>query len=121
MAHIAIVEDDASMCTALERLLRAVGFQVVAFPSAEAFLEGSGQARIGCLVLDIHLEGMSGFDLQEQLAASRSKIPVIFTTAHDDGPTRERARRAGAAGYLRKPFDRAELVRAIRDALSRGT
>jgi FixJ family two-component response regulator len=119
MADIAIVEDDASMCTALERLLRAAGFQVVAFPSAEEFLGRSGQERFSCLVLDIHLGGMTGFDLHEHMAASGATVPVIFITAHDDVATRERARKAGVAAYLRKPFDRADLLRAIHGALGR--
>ena len=119
MADIAIVEDDASMCTALERLLRVAGFRVITFPSAEEFLGRPQEERIGCLVLDIHLSGMTGFDLEEQLRASGCGTPVIFITAHDDVPTRERARKAGAAGYLRKPFDRAELLQAIRGALGR--
>jgi FixJ family two-component response regulator len=119
MPDIAIVEDDPSMCTALERLLRAAGFQVVAFPSAEEFLARSEQEQIRCLVLDIHLGGMTGFDLQEQLAAAGATVPVIFITAHDDVATRERAQKAGAAAYLRKPFDRADLLRAIHSALGR--
>jgi FixJ family two-component response regulator len=119
MTEIAVIEDDPSMCTALERLLRAVGFQVVVFPSAEEFLGRSGQERFSCLVLDIHLGGMIGFDLHEQLAAAGATIPVIFITAHDDGATRERARKAGAAAYLRKPFDRADLLRAIHGAVGR--
>jgi FixJ family two-component response regulator len=119
MADIAIVEDDPSMCTALERLLRAAGFQVVAFPSAEEFLGRSGQEQFSCLVLDIHLGGMSGFDLQAHMAASGAAVPVIFITAHDDVATREKAQKAGAVAYLRKPFDRADLLRAIHGALGR--
>jgi len=119
MPDIAIIEDDPSMCTALERLLRAAGFQVVGFPSAEEFLARSGQERFCCLVLDIHLGGMTGFDLHEQLTAAGAAVPVIFITAHDDVPTRERARKAGAVAYLRKPFDREELLRAIHGALGR--
>ncbi len=117
MAEIAVVEDDPSMCAALERLLRASGFQVATFPSAEAFLGRSSQERIRCLILDIHLGGMTGFALQERLAASGCRVPIVFITAHDDIPTRERAGRAGAAGYLRKPFDRTELLQAICKAL----
>ena len=117
MADIAVVENDPSTCKALERLLRVAGFRVVTFLSAEEFLGHPPQEGIGCLVLDIHLGGMTGFDLQEQLRASGSGIPVIFITAHDDGPRRERARKAGAAGYLRKPFDRAELLEAVHNAL----
>jgi FixJ family two-component response regulator len=119
MGEIAIVEDDTSMCTALERLLRAAGFQVAAFPSAEEFLGRPGQERFSCLVLDIHLGGMSGLDLHRHLAAAGAAVPIVFITAHDDVATREKARKAGAAAYLRKPFDRADLLRAIHGALGR--
>ena len=75
---------------------------------------------IHCLVLDVHLGGLSGFELQERLSEAPVQIPIIFITAHDDPPTRERARRAGAVEYLRKPFDEHALIGAIDKALGRG-
>jgi FixJ family two-component response regulator len=116
---IAVVEDDPSFLRALGRLLGAAGFGVAPFASAEEFLASDSAAAMACLVLDVHLGGMSGFDLQQRLAAAGSPIPTIFITAHDDAITRERAR-AGVA-YLRKPFREDALLGAIREALeSRG-
>jgi FixJ family two-component response regulator len=116
---IGVVEDDPSFLRALKRLLSAAGFSVATFASAEEFLASDTAGATSCLVLDVHLGGMSGFDLQQTLAAAGAPIPTIFITAHDDAITRERAR-AGVA-YLRKPFREEALVGAIREALqSRG-
>ena len=73
--------------------------------------------QINCLVLDIHLGGLNGFDLQEPVAATHPRIPTIFITAFDDAPTRERARRTGAIDYLTKPFRTEALIAAINRAL----
>ena len=75
-------------------------------------------AQPRCLVVDIHLGRLSGFDLHERLTAAGLTIPTIFITAHDDAPTRERARRAGAIGYLRKPFDDKALIASVERALA---
>jgi FixJ family two-component response regulator len=115
---IGVVEDDPSFRRALRRLLSAAGFNVVAFASAEEFLASESAGATACLVLDIHLGGMSGFDLQERLATAGVPIPTVFITAHDDPVTRERAR-SGLA-YLRKPFREDALIRAIQQALERG-
>jgi FixJ family two-component response regulator len=111
-----VIDDDASLLRALRRLLAAGGFRVCTFSSAEDFL-ASAKAAPACLVLDVHLSGLSGLDLQEQLLASGRRIPVVFITAHDDAATRERARRAGAIDYLRKPFNDESLLAGIRRAL----
>ena len=110
---VAIVDDDPSVCRALHRLLSSARIEAATFPSAAAFLASGRLADAACLVLDIHLGGMTGFELQEHLAAGGSRLPIIFITAHDDLPTRERARRSGAVTYLRKPFDDAALLEAI--------
>jgi len=116
---IGVVEDDPSFLRALRRLLSGAGFTVATFASAEEFLASEAAGGTACLVLDVHLGGMSGFDLQQQLATAGRWIPTIFITAHDDSVTRERAR-SGVA-YLRKPFREEALVAAIRKALdSRG-
>jgi len=117
---IGIVDDDASILRAVRRLLGASGFAVKTFGSAEEFLAFAHPERISCLVLDIHLNGLSGFELQERLAEAHCPIPIIFITAHDDVATRERARRSGATEYLRKPFDEQSLIGAIEKALGRG-
>jgi len=87
---------------------------VQTFPSAHEFLDSLPGRRAACLVLDIHLDGMSGFDLQERLAVDGVGVPVIFITAHDDAATRERIENSGAAGHLWKPIDAQALLDAIR-------
>ncbi|HZN49568.1 MAG TPA: response regulator, partial [Methylomirabilota bacterium] len=106
-----------SLLRALRRLLAAGGFQVKTFSSAEDFLECSSPRTPGCLVLDVHLGGLSGFELHERLVAAGRRIPVVFITAHDDAATQDRARRAGAVEYLRKPFDDESLIAGINRAL----
>jgi len=108
---IAVVDDDSSMRTGLERLLQAHGFATEVFPSAEAFLGAASAAD--CLVLDIHLGGMGGFELRRRLAGSGSTLPVIFMTAFDDDSTRSEAAKAGCVAYLRKPFVGQLLIDAI--------
>jgi FixJ family two-component response regulator len=117
---ICVVDDDESLLRALRRLLRASGFRVETLPSAEEFLGSERRADAACLVVDVHLEGLSGLDLQERLVAAGTRIPVVVISARDDSPTRERARRAGAVDYLRKPFDGELLIGAINRAIHRG-
>jgi FixJ family two-component response regulator len=117
---IGVVDDDASILRAIQRLLGSLGFTVKTFPSGEDLLASACLDRIHCLVLDVHLGGLSGFELQERLNEVPAPIPIIFITAHDDPPTRERARRAGVVEYLRKPFDEHALIGAIDKALGRG-
>jgi FixJ family two-component response regulator len=116
---IGIVDDDASILRAVRRLLGAAGFTVKTFGSAEEFLASDHPEQIGCLVLDIHLNGLSGFELQDRLTEAHIKIPIVFITAHDDLSTRERAQRGGASEYLRKPFDEHSLIGAIGKVLAR--
>jgi FixJ family two-component response regulator len=114
---VTIVDDDPSVRKALARLLTAASFEVDCFASAQDFL-ATGLARAPvCLVLDIHLGGMSGFELHDHLAAAGARVPAIFITAHDDAATRARAAQVGAAAYLRKPFDQHALLRAIYQAM----
>ena len=110
---ISIVDDDLSVRRALRRLIQSEGYLVETFASAHDFLSSTPSSRSGCLVLDIHLGGMNGFELQERLASDRISIPIIFITAHDDPATRERIRESGAAGYLGKPFDPQALLDTI--------
>jgi FixJ family two-component response regulator len=110
---ISIVDDDPSVRRALNRLVGSAGYLVETFASAGAFLGSSPSTRTACLVLDIYMEGMTGFELQDKLEADRLAIPIIFMTAHDDSATRERIERSGAAGYLGKPFDGQALLDAI--------
>src|SRR6266511_2190937 len=87
---------------ALRRLVQSAGYTVETFASAREFLDSSPSGRTACLVLDVHLGGMSGFELSDRLAVDRAAIPIVFITAHDDALTRERARRASVAAYLPK-------------------
>jgi len=116
---IAIVEDDASFRRALERLLRASGFEAYTFASAEDFLQSVGPESHACLVIDLHLPGMSGFELFDHLAASPSPRPAIFITAQDQDGLRERASRIPGTVYLRKPFVGAVLLEAINSLSTR--
>jgi FixJ family two-component response regulator len=118
---VAIVDDDASVLRALHRLVEVAGYTVRAFASAYECLDSLARGRVACLILDIHLNGgMSGFELQERLAAGGVGVPVIFITANDDARIRERAENSGAAGYLSKPVDRQALLEAIRRAIGLG-
>jgi len=117
MPLISVVDDDLSVCRALRRLIRSAGYTVETFASAQEFLDSSPEVRTACLVLDIHLAGMTGFELQERLAADQAAIPIIFITAYDDASTRERIARSRAVAYLRKPFDERVLLDAIRAAV----
>jgi len=124
-AVIGVVDDDPSVRKALARLLRSAGFDVVAHASAVEFLVGLHERPIQCLVLDVHLEGMGGLDLQAYLADAGIRLPIVFITAHDDPVTRQRAELAHQL-YLRKPVDSTELLDAIAsliggDAKSAGT
>jgi FixJ family two-component response regulator len=114
---VCVVDDDVSLLRAIHRLLKVGGFAVCTFSSAEEFLRTPPHRDVACLVLDVHLGGLSGFDLHERLVASGQRIPVLFITARDDAPTRERARLAGAIDYLRKPFDDESLLAAVHRAI----
>jgi len=116
---IAVVDDDPDMLKAIGRLLAAHGFRPEAFASAEAFLNRYWAREPACLVLDIHLAGMSGIDLQRHLKASGSQVPIIFITAIEDEAARGEAINAGCVAYLRKPFMARLLIGAIDDATGR--
>ena len=119
-AITAIVDDDPSVRRALQRVVEAGGYAAKTFASAHAFLDALPRYRVACLVLDVHLDDMSGFDLLEQLGAQGTRIPVILITAHDDVSTRERIETSGAASHLLKPFDGPVLLEAIRQAIALG-
>jgi FixJ family two-component response regulator len=110
---VALVEDDPSVLKGLQRLLSAQGFETERFTSAEAFLDGAAASKASCLVLDIHLGGMSGIELRRRLAVSGSTIPVIFMTAFDDESTQREAVEAGCIAYLHKPFSANLLIAAL--------
>ena len=114
---VGIVEDDAGMREALGRMLKAAGYDARTYASAEAFLESGPCAEIGCLVLDVHLPGASGIDLQRRLREDGQARPVIFITAHDAGRLRSEAEALGAVAFLAKPFEGRLLLKAVDEAL----
>ena len=114
---IAIVDDDDSMRSALQGLLKAVGLPSQAFASGEEFLKSGQQRQTACLIADIRMPGMSGLELQAKLNAEHCRIPTIFITAHGDANLRMQALRAGAVEFLAKPFDDEALLEIVRGAL----
>ena len=114
---IGVIDDDPSVLKSLVRLLRATGFFVVPFASTELFLETHQAWTLHCLVLDVHFEGMSGFDLETYLSDSGLHFPIVFITAHDDAALRERVEATGQA-FLRKPFEETALLEAINRMLT---
>jgi FixJ family two-component response regulator len=113
---VIVVDDDPGLLKSLARLLAHHGIDSRTFSSAEALLQSESVQKATCLLLDIHLGGISGIELQRRLAASGSKRPVIFMTANDDETTRNEAMDAGCIAYLRKPFAQDVLLNAISKA-----
>jgi FixJ family two-component response regulator len=116
--YVAVVDDDESLCRSMSRLLRAAHLQPIIYPSAEAFLADTKRPKFDCLVLDIQLKGMSGLDLCLRLSAVNDLTPVIFITAYDDPEVRAQAEASGCAGYFRKTDSGADVLVAIRRAIS---
>ena len=116
---LAIVDDDDSLRTSLDNLLRSVGFRAHGFSSAEAFLRSNHVHETACLILDIRMAGMNGLELQRQIVAANWQIPIIFITSHVDDEARARALEAGAVAFLYKPCREDDLLQAIDAALKR--
>lgn len=111
------IDDDASMREALARLFRSIGMRAQIFASAQDFLKFKRPNAPACLVLDVRLPGLSGLDLQSELAATDLAIPIIFITGHGDIPMSVQAMKAGAVEFLTKPFRDQVLLDAIRQAI----
>ncbi len=118
-AVIFVIDDDPSMCSALEDLVRSVGLEVRAFTAPQEFLQSKPPDAPGCLVLDVRLPGMSGLTFQKELAKESLALPVIFITGHGDIPMSVRAMKAGAVEFLSKPFHDQDLLDAIHTAIER--
>jgi FixJ family two-component response regulator len=114
-----VVDDDPSIREALTSLIRSVGLSVETFGSAREFLTRQRSDVPGCLVLDVRLPGLSGLDLQGELAAAQITTPIIFITGHGDIPMTVRAMKAGAVEFLTKPFRDQDLLDAIQQAFER--
>ncbi len=116
-SRIAIVDDDPAMRQAMERLCIASAWSCRSFPSAEDFLSSDAVDDSSLLIADIQLPRLSGFELHEQLSSWGIRLPVVFVTGQDQPRYRDKARMAGAAAYLTKPFAAADLIAAVRSSL----
>ena len=112
---IAIVDDDQSVCEALESLLKSLGFRTATFTSALNFLNAAQFPRVSCVILDVSMPGMDGLELQRHLVATH-RIPIIFITDLRDAKTREQAVQAGAISFLNKPVSEETLIDAVNSA-----
>jgi len=119
MSTVFVVDDDASVRTAVRRLLGSVGLPCETFGTATEFLKRAEQGVSGCLLLDVRMPGPSGIDLQRMLTAAGHDLPIIFVTGHADVPLTVRAMKAGALEVLTKPFDDQVLLDAVYQALER--
>ena len=117
---ICVIDDDAAVLKSLSRLLRAWGYTVRSFSSAQHFLQQPRQDddRIGCLLIDVYMPGMSGVELRRALELAQRRFPIIFLTGVGGNTLKWRAIADGAVCVLEKPFDDAELRRAVQEALA---
>jgi FixJ family two-component response regulator len=116
-----VIDDDDSVRRALHRLIRSVGLEVETFASAQEFLDCDPPYGPACIVTDIRMPGLSGLDLQQELARTGRSVPIIFMTGHGTVPMSVRAMKAGAVDFLQKPVDEQSLLDAIHQALERGS
>ena len=115
---VCVIDDDPSVCKALGRLIKSAGFNVKTYGSAQKFLDENHTKELDLLVLDLRMPGMTGLELQNQLAASGRVIPIVFITAHENGLAKSTAMAAGAVAFFQKPFDEKDLLGAIYKALN---
>jgi FixJ family two-component response regulator len=113
---VSVVDDDESVRESLPDLLRVLGFAVEAFSSAEEFLASPSLRQTRCVILDIAMPGMSGYDLERELRRREHDIPIVFISAHEDEARRERAPKPGVIDCLPKPFSDVELLNALNSA-----
>jgi FixJ family two-component response regulator len=117
IATVGILDDEPEMRKALQRLLASRGFGVREFASGTEFLSSAETANLDCLLLDLHMPGLNGFDVLEAFQSRHIGMPVVVITAHDEPGTAERVRTFGASAYLKKPIDRDDLLTAIRQVI----
>lgn len=111
--HIAVIDDDVSVCRSFCRLLRVAEFQPVSYLSAEDFLADTRHRDFACIILDIHLGGMSGLELMRRLIAARDATPIVFVTAQDESSLREQAMELGCSGFFAKAAPGAEILALV--------
>ncbi len=116
---VAAVDDDFRVRESIESLVESAGYTPFVFASAEEFLQSGTLAVTLCLITDVRMPGMDGLELQRRVRLERPNLPIIFISAHYDDELRQRALDQGAAGFLYKPFDAADLLRTIQPALDK--
>src|SRR5215813_10699533 len=116
---VIVVDDDLSFRNFLSRLVSTIGLKTVLFASAEEFLAAPPPNGPACLVLDVQMPGLSGLDLQRQLTQGGRSLPIVFTTGHGDIPMTVEAMKAGAVGFLSKPFRNQDMIDAIKEGIAR--
>jgi FixJ family two-component response regulator len=116
---VRVVDDDESVRRSVGELLRSVGFTVASYGSAQDFLAADRPETPGCLVLDVHLPGLTGLDLQQELTGTERSLPIVFLTGQGDIPMSVRAIKSGAVEFLTKPFDTRLLLEAVRHAIDK--
>jgi FixJ family two-component response regulator len=114
-----VIDDDASIRESLSSLVRSIGLNVETFSSAREFFQHKRSEAPACLVLDVRLPGLSGMEVQRELAVANNQIPIIFITGHGDIPMSVRAMKAGAVEFLTKPFRDQDLLDAVQQAIER--
>ena len=114
---ISIIDDDASVRIATDRLVRSLGYVTHTFASADEFLRSPQVDTTSCVIADVQMPGMSGLELQDLLRAQGRRLPIVFITAFPEENVRARAIAAGAVGFLTKPFDGATLIKSLEAAL----
>ena len=115
--RVALIDDEESVRRALKRLLRVAAFEVETYSSGAEFLAALDRRPPDCVIADVHMPGLTGFDVLERVAARLSGLPVILITASDDADVEPRARRAGAYRFLRKPVPSETLIEVVRSAI----
>ncbi len=115
---MAIVDDEESVRRAMGRLIRSAGIDVETFPSGAEFLQSLESHSPDCVVLDLHMPGLNGFEVQARLKESEARVPIVVITGHDTDESRERVTRAGVAAYLLKPVDEKILLDTISAAVA---
>lgn len=118
---VIVVDDDNSMCEALQSLLKSVGFRTAIFASANDFLNSNENAEADCLILDVRMPDVSGLKLQQKLVSENSRVPIVFISAHSEADEKEQALSAGATDFLYKPFSEESLLGAVDRAIKSKT
>ena len=115
--NIVIIDDDVLVRQALRDCMESAGYAVESFASAEQFLVSTSAQNAACLILDVHLPGINGLELQDKLTEADNRVPIVFVTAQGTQANREKALRRGASGFLAKPFRREDLLKIVGEAI----